>query len=243
MAHELRTPVAALLTTFDVCRSRPRDESAYMATIDKCRDVAHRMQAMVESLLILARADAGQLVLKLHSVEPTDLLDECWAMFAQKAEERGLQLEWSTPRLPEIRTDSEKLRIIVQNLFDNACSYANDRGTVRVVAQVIKGRFQLQVVNTGNRIAPADVHRLFERFWRGDEARADTGVHCGLGLSLCQRLARLLGGQIEIETSTADWFVVRLTLPADSQAPTSAPAQPPHAPALAEAPAGSSSAR
>jgi signal transduction histidine kinase len=225
VAHELRTPLTAILTTFDVCRSRARDEAGYVTAIDKAREVAQRMQAMVESLLILARADAGQLVLKHQSIDAGDLLDECWAMFATRAGERNLRLEWTVPSAIQLRTDPEKLRIIFHNLFDNACSYANERGTIRVGAQVSESQFRLEVANTGSRIAPGDVPRLFERFWRGDEARAGTGVHCGLGLSLCQRLARLLDGQIDIQTSTDDWFVVRLRLPAASDATTAAPVQ------------------
>jgi heavy metal sensor kinase len=243
VAHELRTPLTAILTTFDVCRSRARDEAGYVAAIDKAREVAQRMQAMVESLLILARADAGQLVLKPQSIDAGDLLDECWAMFAPRAQERGLQLQWTVPSSIQLRTDSEKLRIILHNLFDNACSYANDGGTIRVAAQISGGWFQLEVANTGSRIGQADVHRLFERFWRGDEARADTGVHCGLGLSLCQRLARLLDGYVEIQTSTNDWFVVRLALPAASELPMAAPAPQSGLPAMAQPQAEPSTSR
>jgi two-component system sensor histidine kinase QseC len=235
VAHELRTPLAAILTTFDVCRSRARDEAGYVAAIDKARDVALRMQSMVESLLILARADAGQLVLKHQSIDAADLLDESWAMFAPRAEERCLKLEWKVPSSLQLRTDPEKLRIIFQNLFDNACSYANANGAIRVAVQLSAGQFQLEVANTGSRIAPADIDRLFERFWRGDQARADTGVHCGLGLSLCQRLARLLDGRIEVQTSTNDWFTVRLTLPAACSAPMVAPAPRSNVPAVAPA--------
>jgi len=71
VAHELRNPLAAMLTTLEVCRSRPRDESAYIAAIDKSRDVAQRMQAMVETLLVLARADC----LHQHDVVPHRLHD------------------------------------------------------------------------------------------------------------------------------------------------------------------------
>ena len=244
VAHELRTPLAALITTFDVCRSRPRDEAGYMAAIDKCRDVSHRMQMMIESLLILARADGGQLGLERQSIDAGDLIDECWAMFSPQAEASHLKLEWNVPNPLTIQTDPEKLRIILHNLFDNACSYTNAGGTIRVVAKVWDTHFHLEVANTGSRITPANASHVFERFWRGDGARSDTGIHSGLGLSLCQRLSRLLDGQIDIDLSTSDWFVVRLSLPAYPAIPTSAPtSSPPAAPALSQAPAPISSAR
>jgi len=213
VAHELRTPLAALVTTFDVCRTRQRDESAYIAAIDKSRQVAQRMQGMIEALLMMARADAGQLAVKLQSVDAADLIDDCWAMFVHQADARGLVVHINVQRPALLETDPEKIRIILHNLFDNAVAYANDAGTVRISADVSEGRFHLEVANTGSRISPEEVQRVFDRFWRGDESRANTGVHCGLGLSLCQRLARLLNGEIEIHSEKMDWFTVRLTLP------------------------------
>lgn len=218
VAHELRTPLAALVTTFDVCRTRQRDEPAYIAAIDKSRLVAQRMQAMIEALLMVARADAGQLAVKLQSIDAADLIDDCWAMFAYQADARGLHVNLNVQRPILIQTDPEKVRIILHNLFDNAVAYANDAGTLRISAELADGGFRLEVANTGSRISSQQVEKVFDRFWRGDESRADTGIHCGLGLSLCQRLARLLNGQIEIRSAKEDWFTVRLTLPVGSPA-------------------------
>ncbi|HEX4052966.1 MAG TPA: ATP-binding protein [Tepidisphaeraceae bacterium] len=214
VAHELRTPVTALLTTFEVCRSRPRDEVAYIAAIDKCRGVAHRMQTLVESLLLLARAEAGQLPLKLQSTDAADLLDDCWAMFSPRAEDRRMKLQWQADGPIPIETDPEKLRIILHNLFDNAVSYADEAGSIRIAAELRGNEFRVEVANTGSHVGAEQEKHLFERFWRGDKARAEVGVHCGLGLSLCQRLARLLKGRIEVQTAEHGWFTVRLTLPA-----------------------------
>lgn len=214
VAHELRTPAAALLTTFEVCRSRPRDEVAYIAAIDKCRGVAQRMQALVESLLLLARAEAGQLPLKLQSTDAADLLDDCWALFSPRAEARRQKVQWHADGPIPIETDPEKLRIVLHNLFDNAVSYADDAGSIRVAAELRGDEFRVEVANTGSRVGAEQMKHLFERFWRGDKARAEVGVHCGLGLSLCQRLARLLKGRIEVQTTEHGWFTVRLTLSA-----------------------------
>lgn len=242
VAHELRNPLAALLTTFDVCRSRPRDESAYIASIDKCRDVARQMQAMVETLLILARTDAGQLLLALKTTDFADLLNECWALFQPRAQGRGLNMQWQAPAPIFIETDPEKSRIVLRNIFDNAVSYADNGGTIRVTTEMKQDRLLIEIANTGSRIAPDKTAQLFDRFWRGDQARTQTGVHCGLGLSLCQRLMPLLKGQIEIQSTPEHWFIVRLWLPASasSQAIIS-PSPPPAAlpPTVVESGAGS----
>ena len=214
VAHELRSPLAALLTTFDVCRSRPRDESAYIAAIDKCRDVARQMQAMVETLLVLARADSGQLSLTPKAIDFGDFLQDCWALFLPRAEAHGLNLQWQVPDSIFIETDPEKLRIVLHNIFDNAVSYADNGGAIRVATEVKQDRLLIEIANSGSLIPPDRTAQLFDRFWRGDQARAQTGVHCGLGLSLCQRLSRLLKGQIEIQSTPENWFIVRLWLPA-----------------------------
>ncbi len=184
-----------------------------MDAIDKCRSVAQQMQAMVETLLMLARAEAGQLSLKLQSTDAADLLEDCWALFSPRAEARRLNVLWQAAGPIPIETDPEKLRIILRNLFDNAVSYADEAGTLRVSATLAANEFQVAVANTASRVAAEQSHHLFERFWRGDQARADVGIHCGLGLSLCQRLSRLLKGEIEVQTAERGWFTVRLTLP------------------------------
>jgi two-component system sensor histidine kinase QseC len=209
VAHELRTPLAGLVTTLEVCRSRPRDNPAYEAVIDKCRKMIDRMQAMVESLLLLARADGGQLAAVRKRVDLSLLLSECWAVCQVRAEQRGLRIDWAVPAGCIVESDPDKLRIIFQNLFDNAVSYVDDGGTIRVVVDA-EG---VEISNSGSKIGSEELPHLFERFWRGDQARTDTGVHCGLGLSLCRRLMELLGGQIGVNAVQGGSFVVRCAIP------------------------------
>ena len=108
VAHELRTPLAGLSAALEVCSSRPRDEAAYREVILKCLGATQTMQVMVENLLTLARADAGQLTLRK---EPLDLLSfaaDCWQPFEQRATQRGLQVQWpNDAETIDIVTDRE----------------------------------------------------------------------------------------------------------------------------------------
>ncbi len=211
VAHELRTPLAGLATTLEVCRSRPREPAVYQAAIDDCRAMTDRMQAMVESLLMLARSDAGQLVVDRQRVDLVPLVDDCWALFRIRAESRGLVVKLNMPDRCEVDTDPGKLRIVLNNLFDNAVSYTDEHGTIELnVKPESSDRATIEVTNTGSQIKPADLPRLFDRFYRGDQSRTDTGVHCGLGLSLCQRLTRLIGGKIDVDLSRPGEFKVIL---------------------------------
>jgi signal transduction histidine kinase len=214
VAHELRTPLSALLTTLDVCRSRPRTSAEYEASLDKSRDLTQRLKSMVQNLLTMARAEAGQLTRSHTSVELCQLLHECWSPFQERAEMRKLQVQWTKPTACPIETDSDKLRIVLTNLLDNAVSYANDDGTITVaILQRAQGPVEIEVANTGNQIPAENMPQVFERFWRSDSSRSETGVHCGLGLSLCLRLSKVMGIGLQAETRPPDWFVVSLSIP------------------------------
>lgn len=214
VAHELRTPLAGLQATLEVCRSRPRERREYEAALLKCSGIVSRMEAMVGSLLILTRAEAGQLPVDRKSFDLCAMVDDCWAMLADRAAQRRLTVERDVPEPCIVRGDPDKTRIVLQNLFDNAVSYANEGGTIRVNIEGDGTGTRLRISNTGSQVAAEQVQHLFERFWRGDAARTETGLHCGLGLSLCQRLIDLLGGKIMVESQAGGAFVVTVTLPA-----------------------------
>lgn len=221
VAHELRTPLSGLQATLDVCRSRPRSTVDYETAIDKCQSMIRQMRAMVENLLTLARAEAGQLGVVRTPVDLCLLLQECWIGLAGRADGRSLKVEWDLPSECAVETDPEKLRIVVQNLLENAVTYTEESGRIRIsIASEIDQRASLQVSNTGSQLAPEDASRVFQRFWRGDASRTFTGVRCGLGLSLCQRLITLLGGTIGVEILPQGIFQAKLFLPAASRAET-----------------------
>src|SRR5207302_1169113 len=125
--------------------------------------------------------------------------------------------------------DADKLRIVVNNLLDNAVRHADAGGWLRVEGRVADeadeadeaaggaggagGRVELCVSNGGCTLTAEQAGRVFDRFWRGDAARADAGLHCGLGLSLCREIVALLSGRIEATAGPGGLFRVRLSLP------------------------------
>lgn len=200
VAHELRTPLAGLETVLEVCASRRREPEAYESVIGKSLHLAQGMHAMVDNLLLLARADARQLTTDPEPVELRSFIQECWGPFESRAQGRHLQVEWKLELNGEVKLDREKTRIVLNNLFDNAVTYTDDGGRVRIAAGTQAGRTTLRVENSGSRVSPGDAAKLFDRFWRGDEARCDVGTHCGLGLSLCRKIVDLLGGTLSADS-------------------------------------------
>ena len=107
---------------------------------------------------------------------------------------------------------------MIQNLLENAVSHSDCGGSVHVTAELSNGCCQLCIRNTTSQVSADDVKHLFERFWRGDVSRGDTGDHFGLGLPLAKRLTELVGGTIQAE-SDGHTFGVTVTLPAASPPP------------------------
>ncbi|MDB5289134.1 MAG: senX3, partial [Phycisphaerales bacterium] len=216
VAHELRTPLAGLETTLEVCAGRQREPQAYEKVINSCLRTTRGMHAMVDTLLLLARADASQLAATQESVDVEKLLQECWSDYAPVAAGRGLKIEWDTSAM-QANTDRDKLRVVFNNLLDNAVSYADAGGTIRIGVEGMSLGVQATISNTGSRVSADEAAQVFERFWRGDAARTDTGRHCGLGLSLCQKIMEVLGGKIAVTSEKDALFTVTLVLPRASR--------------------------
>jgi len=212
VAHELRTPLAGLEAALEVCSSRPRQPQEYHRTLGQCLTTVRQMHAMVDNLLVLARAEAGGLAVSRNTFSLPELIDESWRPFGERAAARGLRVTRTDTAGP-ITTDRDKLRIVLHNLFDNATSYADPGGQVRIELARRNGTINLTVANTGTRLSAEQAKSVFDRFWRGDASRTDTGAHCGLGLSISKELIEKLGGAIAVDSTEAGEFVARVTLP------------------------------
>jgi two-component system sensor histidine kinase QseC len=213
VAHELRTPLAGLETSLEVCSSRTRRPEEYQKVVGQCLSVTRSMHAMVDSLLVLARADAGGVSVSTRTFQLETLIDECWQPFVSRAGERNLTLARTGHSAESIRADRDKVRQVLQNLFDNAVSYADEGGRVTVAADRTDESLSLTVSNTGSHLTQEEADRACERFWRGDKARSLAGGHCGLGLSIARELVALMHGQIHVQSTAGGQFVVAITLP------------------------------
>jgi heavy metal sensor kinase len=212
VAHELRTPLAGLSSTLEVCASRPRESAEYQHVVGKCLAITRGLESMVNNLLLLARADARQLVVESSPVQLSLFLRECWAPFECRAVKRRLDVQWMVEESGGgVSADREKLRIVLGNVFDNAVTYADDGGRIRIEGWALRGKAHVKVSNTGSKLTPAEAAKVFDRFWRADESRAATGTHCGLGLALSRKIMDVIGGSIEAESDGTN-FVVTLRI-------------------------------
>lgn len=210
VAHELRTPLTGLLTTLDLALSRQRNASEYRDSLSKCHLICSHMRVMVDNLLSLARADAGQVAISPEPVDIERALHEAWLSLAAQASARSLRVEWQLEQPCAIHTDPELLRLILLNVFANAVSYADTSGCIHIASSRRDGRAEITVTNSGSKLTHEQAQRVFDRFWQGDPARSSTGVHCGLGLPLCKTLMSLLNGRISVSSVAEGEFTITL---------------------------------
>jgi signal transduction histidine kinase len=190
VSHELRTPLAGLRTLLEVTALANRSASEYQATIRDALAVVKQMGTMVENLLTMVRLEAGDGVLEIDDIDLHELVEECWSPHSALAASRQLRFENHVPKSASIRSDREKLRIVVGNLLANAAEYTEEGGWIEVTADT---ESVLSVADSGPPAREAELERMFDRLWRGDRARSSNGAHCGIGLalsrSLCSRLS------------------------------------------------------
>jgi two-component system, OmpR family, heavy metal sensor histidine kinase CusS len=214
VAHELRTPIAGLETALEVCVSKPRDSEDYRRVVERCLATVRGMHALLDNLLLLARADARELSPKVRSVRLGELMRECWKVFEDRAAQKKLAVRWNVPDGLAGQVDAGLFSVVLNNVFDNALSYSDDGGFIEIAAQAAGALFEIAVRNSGCAILPTDAGKVFDRFWRGDAARSPAGNHAGLGLSLGQKIMALLNGAIEARVEPGNVFAVTIRGPA-----------------------------
>ena len=211
-AHELRTPVSVMLTQTQTALNRERAVEDYKQTVETCQRAAQRMRKLIESLLALARFDAGQEVLKRLPFDFSKTISDCAELVQPLADERGVKIISEASPL-EITGDSERLAQVVTNLLTNAIQYNRPGGEAHLKLESQNGLAVLTVTDTGQGIAAENLPRMFGRFFRADESRTGAG-NAGLGLAISRAIVEAHGGTIEVdsEVGIGTTFIVRLPI-------------------------------
>ena len=211
-AHELRSPLAAMRSTTEVALTKDRTAEEYKETLGAVVEECDRLGSLVQQLLLLAESDANRLERTDEPVHLDRLVRQAVAMFEGVAEAKGVVLTADT-RPVVVTGDAGHIRQVVMNLIDNAVKFAPG-GRVTVYLTATEGGAELAVADTGPGIPAADLPRVFERFYRGDRARArGTRAGSGLGLSICQAIVAAHGGTIRIASEPGKGTTVRVLLP------------------------------
>ncbi|HSD71825.1 MAG TPA: ATP-binding protein [Thermoanaerobaculia bacterium] len=215
-AHELKTPIAVLLgETQDALRaeSRPEERTKSLETIEA---TARGLAREVENLLSLARADAA-MTTAFGVVDLAAVAAQSVEASRSIAAARGVRLELRHENGSRVRGDGSALFHLASNLVVNAATYTNPNTAVEVVAGTRDGEAFLEVRDRGPGVPTEHRHRIFDRFFRLEEARLLHPEGSGLGLAIADQVARTHGGRLEVEDRAGGGAVFRAVFPSVSQ--------------------------
>jgi signal transduction histidine kinase len=214
-AHELRTPLAIMRTVGEVGMSSPSVDELQETVAQMLAENQH-LTRLVEDLSLLARTDTDTVRLERRQVNLSTLVEDTSSELAYLAEEQGVTLTAEIQKGIRVMGDTLRLRQLLLILLDNALKHTPDGGAVRVELSGESGRARLRVVDSGPGIAPADLTRIFDRFYRSDQAR--TGEGSGLGLAIGRWIVEAHAGQIQASNVSPHGAVFIVTLPAIREA-------------------------
>jgi heavy metal sensor kinase len=212
-SHELKTPLTILCGETETAL---RDESLPPAERERAAsqlDELRRLARVVDGLTLLAKADAGQIALKLEPVRLDDLVRDNFADAQILAEPHGIRVELAGCEKISVHGDRHRLRQLLLNLADNAVKYNQPQGRVTMTLQHAGDMAEFKITNTGAGIPPESLSRVFDRFFRGDPAHENTIDGCGLGLSIAQWIVSAHRGTIQIESEPSKITTVTVHLP------------------------------
>lgn len=210
-AHELRTPLTILKGELEVAHRSPQSEEEYQRVLTSCLEEVDRLSALVEDLLFLARSDGGNVNVPQIAVNFANILDDVTPALTALAEDAGIDCSISPAQSLWVRGSETLLFRLVFNLGENAIKYTPAGGVVTIALDKDHEQALLTVTDTGPGIAPEEQERIFDRFFRGDQARSRGGT--GLGLALARSIVLVHNGNIAVENAPGEGSTFRVTLP------------------------------
>jgi two-component system, OmpR family, sensor histidine kinase KdpD len=212
VSHDLRTPLVSITGALDALRDRGSHlgEEARGELLQAAWEEAGRLNRFVGNLLDMTRLEAGALKLRQDPCDVQDLVGCALAALDTQLGSRKVEVRLP-PELPEVRMDLVLMTQVLVNLIDNALKYAPGEGGIEISAAVSGGSLALEVCDRGPGVAPADLARIFDKFYRVPVPEGAGGT--GLGLSICKGIVQAHGGSIRAENRAGGGLRVVLTLP------------------------------
>lgn len=212
-AHELRTPVAAVLAQAEVATRRERTADQYREAMDRIVEAAQRMQQTLDALLLVARGDSDAKSVREGVADLATVVREVAAGCGPHAVSRSVEIRVDAPETIPLAGDPRLLAILVRNLVDNAVAHSVSGSAVEISISVDPAEVALRVHDRGDGIPADALPHVFDRFYRVDESRSRATGGSGLGLSLVRLIANLHGGTATAESAIGAGTTMTIHLP------------------------------
>jgi heavy metal sensor kinase len=213
-SHELRTPLTAMRSVGEVALQGTLDAVAYRDVIGSMLEEVDRLTRLVESLLILTRADSGKVQLASETLDLGGLAGHVIDQLRVLADEKQQELTLRAPIRVHAMADVTLIHHALMNLIHNAIKYTPNGGTISVAVNAKDGLAVIEVRDTGPGIPAAHQGRVFDRFYRVDTSRSRESGGVGLGLAIARWAVEANGGQIELASDVTDGSLFRVVLAA-----------------------------
>ncbi|MFO8036946.1 MAG: ATP-binding protein [Anaerolineales bacterium] len=213
ISHELRTPLAALKALTETLQSGAlEDPPAAGKFLTRMETEVDALAQMVAELLELSRIESGQVPLELQDVSVHSIVEEAVERMREQAHRRKITIHMDLPdQLPKVKADPRRIEQVLVNLIHNAIKFSGRGGTIHVGARVDRDDMLFFVRDQGIGIPAADLHRIFERFYKTDQARSSGGT--GLGLAISKHLIEVHKGKIWAESELNQGSTFYFSLP------------------------------
>jgi two-component system phosphate regulon sensor histidine kinase PhoR len=225
VSHELRTPLSIFHGNLEtLLEAGDLDENETRHIYEVMKRHSDRLTLLVNDLLSLARLESKEANLQLAEINLRDFLEGVTRDWKKRLAGKNLRLALEvSDGFPTVHADERRLEEVVHNLLDNAVKYSPQNGHILIHAGAPDQEIVLSVCDEGVGIAPVDLPRIFERFYRADRARSRELGGTGLGLSIVKHIAQLHGGRVEAESTLGKGTTIRVILPNRVNNPRSAP--------------------
>ncbi len=210
-AHELKTPIAVLRARTDVALQRERSAEEYHEILTSVSNESERLGNLVENMLLLARADAGQWPVQKVKVFLDDVLMDAASAARALGVPKHVQIEMNTLEEAAVNGDPTLLRQLFMILLDNAINFTPEGGKVIAMAEKNGRSCYVTIQDSGVGIPTSALPHVFERFFRADPARRRGGA--GLGLSIARWIVDSHHGRIEVQSAEGKGTTVKVTVP------------------------------
>jgi heavy metal sensor kinase len=215
-SHELRAPVSLIRTTAEIAVMRERAAPEYREALEDILEESERTSQVIDSLMLLARADSGTESVELYALDARNVVREAAEQGEKLARTHDLKFDSEIPQAAiPIRADAEALRRALLILLDNAAKYTPAGGSVQLKLVAVDGFASMSVADSGIGIAPDDLPHVFDRFWRADKARSRERGGAGLGLSIAKWIVDMHGGTIDVASELSKGSIFHVRIPLD----------------------------
>ncbi|HWB57740.1 MAG TPA: ATP-binding protein [Gaiellaceae bacterium] len=213
VSHELRTPLARLLALLE---SAQLPDADVQELVERAEGEVGQIRELIDDILFLSELESGHEIVGLGSTRAAPILAEVLAGLEDQAARAGVVLELEADEELELPLRPRMIRVVAQNLAQNAVRYAGPGAHLRLTLREQDGAVELAAADDGVGVAEADIPRLFERFYRSDRARASRGT--GLGLAIVKHVVTSAGGTVEASGVRGEGLTIRCVFPRSAPA-------------------------